>query len=416
MNKSKKIIIAVLAVLLVISAATAVITGAGSGTSKNTADKKLADVESVSFNSDYPLVQMWDKDYFYEPYPDGSFKFFKFENGSFKEVTDVKTKKVSLELSYQKLNIKLHYIKTGKGNEGFGLFNSEQGSDVKLLSYVFVRMMKCPEAFKSAAKTDYILLADRTGADAFKPNKTYSEMYSLNLDSGKASLVINQRDRTVQEDGTTNEGWTIFTDSSLNTQKKKDLFASTRVNDSKAYSKLYCLMTVANASEAIKSKGDSATVTNCVSPEFREKDGAYYCLVKTDSGFDIVKNGDKKNPVHSFEGDFAGYIVSGNRIYNKATGEVTDFFTGETKSLKLYTSADIAGLAANGDATKFVLFANGEKTQTAVLYDTENGTATAVADELFNSGVCNFAFADSNHILFAKYDETGETVNTVISF
>ena len=422
MSKSKKIVIAVLAVLLVISGAFAVITsnsgimGVLFGGVKSVPEKKLEDVNALSLETDYPLVQMQDKSFFYEPFPDGTFKFYKFEDGSFKEVTDVKTKSVSLEVSYQKLNVKLHYIKTGKGNEGFGLYNSGQSGDVKLLSYVFVRMMKCPESFKSAAKTDYILLADRTGADAYKPNKTYSEMYSFNLDSGKASLVINQRDRTVQEDGTANEGWTIFTDNGLNTQKKKDLFASTRVNDNRAEDKLYCLMTIANASERIKSKGESATVTNCVSPEFREKDNAYYCLVKTDSGFDIVKNGDKKNPVHSFDGSISGYVVSGNLIYNRATNEVTDFFTGETTALKLVTSAEISGVAASKDGKKIAVFANGEKKQTMAMYNTEDGSVEAVTDKLFNSGICNFCFIDSDCVMFSDYYESGAAVNTVVRF
>lgn len=417
MTKSKKTIIAVLAVLLVISAALAVITGSGgTGKTQGVEEKKLSEVESLSFDSEYPLIQMQDGNFFCEPYPDGTFKFYEFDGGSFTEVTDVKNKTVTIEISYQPVKVKIYYIKTDKGMAGYGLFNSEQGSDVKLISYAFIRMMKCPVSFKNAAKTDYILLADLTANDAYKPNKSYSEMYSFDLESGKASAVFNQRDRTVQENGTANEGWTIFTDDSINTQSKKDLFASTRVNDTRAEEKLYCLMTVANASEKIKSKNESATVQNCVSGEFREKDNAYYCLVKTDSGFDLVKNKDKKNPVHSFSGSMNDYLICGDWILNKATNEVTNFYTGDTKSLQLVTSAPVSGLIANKDGTKFVLFANGEKKQTVVLYNTESGTAQAVSDKLFNSGICNFCFADNEHVIFSDYTDNGSAVNNIIKF
>lgn len=420
MKKSQKIITAILAVVLVISAAFAVITsndkitGVLFGGVKPVSEKKLSDVEMLSFKSDYPLVQMQDNKFFYEPFPDGTFKFYKFNGESFDEVTDVKTRSVTLEVSYQPVKIKIYYIKTDSGMAGYGLFNSEQGSDVKMLSYVFVRMMKCPEPFKSAAKSDYILLADLTASDAYKTNKSYSDMYSFNIDTGKTALVVNQRDRTVQENGITNEGWTIFTDSSLNLQKKTDLFASTRVNDNKAESKQYCLMTIANASETIKKKVESATVFDCVSCEFREKGDDYFCLAKTSDGFDLIKNKDKKNPVKSFSGEISDYFISGNWILNRATYEITDFCTGESKELKQVTSAAIYGLVATDDGTKFVVFTNGEKNQSMVVYDTSNGTVEAVSDKIFNSGICNFCFADESHVMVSDYDDSGATVNNII--
>ena len=150
MTKKNKTVIAVLSVILVICALLAAVTSGGGFTRKISgaaADKtvKLSELETVDFKSDYPLVQTQDKSVFYEAYPDGSFKFFRFDSSGFSEITDgISVKDVNLKVSYQPLKVKLYYLKTEVGTVGYGLFNSEQGSETKLLSYVFVRMMDCP--------------------------------------------------------------------------------------------------------------------------------------------------------------------------------------------------------------------------------------------------------------------------------
>lgn len=416
MTKKNKTVIAVLAVLLCIGIAAVLITSTkevvGSVTAKN--GDSLSAESSVSFETDYPLVQTQQKNLFYEPYPDGTIKYFRFDGSNFSEVTNgITVKNVTLECSYQKVPVKLHYLKTDAGTVGYGVFTSEQNTNVKLFSYILVRMADCPAAFKKAAKTDYILLADMDAKDSYKADKTYSDMYSFDAKTGKASLVMSQRDRTAQDDGTFSEGWTIFTDSSINSENKKDLFASTRVHDSKAAAKTYSIMTVANSSAG--KRANAVTVDNCPSYEIREKDGSYYCFVSTQKGFDLIKNGDRKNPVKSFEGRFADYCVSGDWIYSKNAGELTNICTGETKSVKKADITTLAGFTANESGTKFVLFAGGEK-QSMIMYDTESNTTDVITDSLFDSGICNFCFADDSHVVFTTYTDSLAAKNTVYKF
>ena len=425
MEKSKKIIIAVLAVLLVIGIAAVAITSSMSGKKSSSSDYKTdSDVlnefiseKTNNFETQYPLVQTQQKNLFYEAAPDGTIKYYKFDGNTFKEVTDgVKKKTVKFECSYQKLSVDVYYLKTEAGTVGYGLFCTAQESNVKLLSYVFVRLMDCPTAFKSAAKTNYVLLVSRNAAEAYKADKSYSEMYSYNMDTNTAVLVVSQRDRTVQEDGTVNEGWTIFTDSSLNAAKKHDLFASTRINDAKAENPLYCVMTVAN-SRAGK-KNEAATVTNCVSYEIREKDGNYFCFASTDKGFDLVKNGDKKKPLKSFEGSFSDYSVSGDWIFDKANAELTCITTGETVSLKKNNYENLAGFAANETGDKFVFFIDGE-TQALIMFDKIENTEQIFAKEYwFDMGTLNFCFTGES-CLFSNcdvLDSANPNTNTVVKF
>ena len=427
MTKGKKTVIAVLAVLLVLSIAAAVLTSLKGGDGVIVKDEydpdgkvlsEYINENTPSFESEYPLVQTQQKNLFYEMYPDGTIKYFKYDGGAFNEVTDgVKTKTVNFECSYQKLSVKLYYLKTESGTVGYGLFDSEQNSSVKLLSYVFVRLMDCPAAFKSAAKTDYVLLVSRNAEEAYRADKSYSEMYSYDMKSGTAMLVISQRDRTVQEDGTVNEGWTIFTDSSLNSAKKHDLFASTRVNDAKAEKPLYCIMTVAN-SRAGK-KAQAATVTNCVSREIREKDGNYFCFASTKDGFDLIKNGDKKKPLKSFKGSFSDYTVSGDWIFDKANSELTCITTGETVSVEKRDYSKLTGFATDEAGNKFAFFISSKK-PAIIIFDRIEKTENAMAgDSLFDIAIGNYSFINGETFMFSDYvdsDVKDSAVSYAVSF
>lgn len=420
MDKTKKLIIAVLSVLLVLSIAAAAITSAKSSGKLSSGNYKTDDSilndfmtqKTNRFITDYPLVQTQQKGLFYQASPDGKIEYYKYTDGAFIGVEEgVKKKTVKFECSYQKLSIDVYYLKTEVGTVGYGLFCTSQESNVKLLSYVFVRLMDCPAAFKNAAKTNYVLLVSRNPKEAYKADKSYSEMYSYNLETNTAVLIVSQRDRTVQEDGTVNEGWTIFTDSSVNSAKKHDLFASTRINDAKAEKPLYCVMTVAN-SRAGK-KNEAATVTNCVSYEIREKDGNYFCFASTDKGFDLVKNGDKKKPLKSFEGSFSDYAVSGDWIFDKVNAELTCITTGESVSLQKNHYENLAGFAANETGDKFVFFID-EEVQALIMFDKIENSEQIIANEgWFDRGIPNFCFINADSYMFSNYDSSSESENTM---
>ncbi|MBR3835889.1 MAG: hypothetical protein IKJ69_03765 [Clostridia bacterium] len=419
MTKSNKIVLGVLAVVLVIAVAFTALTnseaflGKITGSIDTASGEKLESLSPVSFSTSYPLVQTQQKDLFYEMYPDGAFRFYKFADGQFSEVSGVKTKNVQITCSYQKVNLKLYYLSTDAGTVGYGMFNSQQKTDTKNFAYIFVRMMDCPKAYASSAKTKHILLTDMDAEDSYKAEKTYSDMYSFDLESGKASLMMSQRDRLVQEDGTMREDWTIFTDSMLNVGEKYDLFASRRNYDTKDAVEKYDMLTVANSRAA--KKNSATTFVNSPSYVIREKDNAYFCFANTEKGFDLVKNGDKKNPLASFDGVFSDYTVSGNYILSKSSFGVTDITSGEKVSLKKASFTELSGFVANDSGTKFVIFCNGEQ-QSAVMYNTESGETKTVTDNIFDNGICNFCFIDNNTVFFTAYDANGAADNRFIKF
>lgn len=106
-KKNKKIIIilsAVLAVCLVFTGLTfsKSFTGKLFGGMGTDHGEPLSSVVSTEFKSDYPLVQTQQENIFYEAFPDGTFKYYKYADKEIVEITNVRTKEISITCSYQK--------------------------------------------------------------------------------------------------------------------------------------------------------------------------------------------------------------------------------------------------------------------------------------------------------------------------
>ncbi|HAX84555.1 MAG TPA: hypothetical protein DCY15_09030, partial [Ruminococcaceae bacterium] len=292
------------------------------------------------------------------------------------------------------------------------LFNSKQESSVKTFSYIFVRLMDCPASYNDSARTNHILLLDMDAQDAYKVDKTYSALYSFDMNSGTATLIVSSRDRTVQEDATQNETWTVFTDSSVNSMSKYDWFATTRYHDTNAETVLYDFMSV-ESSRGVR-KAESTEFVNSPSYQFREKDGAYYCFADSDDGFNLVKNGKKAEPLKKFSGKFSDYLVADHFIFDPSTTEFTDMFTGETVSGKKTRFESLSGFIASPNGKTFAVFCGGDK-QAMVIYNTEENKARIISDsDIFNSGICNYCFISNQTVLVSNFAEDGTAVNRIV--
>ena len=422
MSKKQKTVIIILVVLLALSGAFAAlslsggflgrITGRLSAGSK--ASVSAEDVFKGSFESDYPLVGTERRDVFYEAYPDGKIRFFRFASDSFSEITDVKTADVSFLASRQTVRIKIYYIKDAEGLIGYGLYNSQQKSDVKLYSYIFARVADCPASLSKYCNTGYLMFTDPDAADAYSDEKTYSDVYSVNLAKGTTSTLVSNRDRLVSEEGVYRTDWVIFTDSGINTMQKSGLFASARTHDTAERSRLYDFMTVEN-SRATK-KTSAATLTDSPDYHIWEKDGVSYCFADTETGFDLIKNGDKKNPIKSFDGEFFDHFVGGEWILCKNTFDITNVYSGETKSLKPASFTTLAALAANPSGSRFVMLCAG-KSRSIIMYDTAADTSEVLSGEaIYDNNVRNLRFTDDDTFILSVIGEDGKTVNRICKF
>lgn len=419
MTKKNKKIIIILSVILAVCIITTGLTFSKSLTGKlfggmdTDSGAPLSSVVSTEYKTDYPLARTQQENIFYETYPDGKIKYYKYSDNEFTEIKNVRTKEVSVTCSYQKVPITLYYLEdTDVGTIGYGLFSAKQKSDVKTFSYVFARIMDCPASYKSTARTDHILLLDMDAEDAYKENKTYSDIYSFDMGSGTATLIVSSRDRTVQEDATQSESWTIFTDSSVNSMSKYDWFASTRYHDTNAEEVLYDFMSVESSRST--RKASSTEFTNSPSYYIWEKDGSVYFFADSDDGFSLVKDSKTDSPLKKFEGKFSDYSVSDHFIFNPASMEFTDIYTGETTSVKKARLNSLSGFIASPNGKNFIVFCGGDK-QAMVIYKTEENEAKIISDSnIFNSGICNYCFLSNSTVLVSNYTEDGTAVNRIV--
>lgn len=420
MTKKNKITIIILAVVLVLTGTFAVLSlNSGflgkffGGSSKS---QQLSAVLVSDFTSDYPLVQTQQKDLFYEAYPDGTIKFFSFADGTFTEYSgNVEKKDIKVSCSRQKIPVTLYYTDTDAGMVGYGLFTAQQNSDIEFFSYVFVRAMTCPESYRSLARTDDIVLVDMDGNDAYKTEKTYSDIYSFDKKSGNTVKILSERDRLIQQDGTFREDWAVFTDTSLNEMTKYDLFASARNHDTAVDNKEYDIMSVENS----KAYNKNSTVTVSSSPSYNiwfDSD-TYYCLASTDNGFDLIKDGDKDSPLASFSGNFkSDFYTSGDWIYDIAKTEFTNALTGNAIGFSAISFKNIAGVTANPSGNKFAVFGS-DSSKYMVLLDGEKKSSVNITDaNLYDSGIGNFCFIDDSTVLVSTYDSAKQAVNHICKF
>lgn len=421
MTKKNKVVLIILVIIFALTGACAALSLSTDVldkvfSSSSAKPKDLADVLASDFESEYPLVQTQKKDLFYEVHPDGTVKFYSFANGTFAPYSGkVETKKVEITCSYQDIPVKLYYTKTDEGTIGYGLFTSDQSKDVKLFSYVFVRMMTCPASFKNAARTDNIVLVDMDKDDVYKPDKTYSDIYSMDIASGKTVQLISQRDRLVQENGTFREDWVIFTDTSLNEMTKRDIFISARNHDTAAETREYDVMSIENSKAY--NKNSTTTVSSVPSVNIWFDGDDFYCLANSDKGFNLIKNGDKKAPNASFEGDFTkDYMVSGDWIFSKTKSEFTNAISAESTAFKKINLDSFSGFSANSDGTKFVVFGNRNQNE-MILCDKNTNEQIIVSDSnIFDTGILNFCFIDDSTVLVSTYNESKGAVNHICKF
>ena len=146
--------------------------------------------------------------------PRGQFRFYSYTDTGFINITDVEEKDVTVTCSFQKLPARLYYIEQDGAKLGHGLFTTAlyPQDDVRLYDYAFFRMTDMPQGYGNA---DALLLVDFDEDDFARADKTYSEVFSLNLSSGKTELLTSENGRTVDNKARMRTDWAQLNDALL---------------------------------------------------------------------------------------------------------------------------------------------------------------------------------------------------------
>lgn len=412
MKKIHKILIPVFSVLLVISIAALVVSFNGNIMAKLTG-KANDDFSSVGFKgddfsslspvsavSDYPLVKSDIDSIYYCVKPDGKVSFYEYNGSALAPYTgDVETKDLKPECSYVNIPITVYYIEKDGKTLGYGLFTNANDDSVELYSYVFAKLIDAPTVYDLQSK---MLLLSTDEKEAYSADKSYCEIFSVNMENGKCTNVASQRDRPADKTGRLSERWTILTDSYLRTISKKAAVISGRLYDSET--KTYDVYDL--------NKGVNSPAFKGIYGRFlrEDSDGGYIYITKTDDGFKSAKYITDEKDIAVFTGNIEeDFIFSGDWVYSKNNKTFTNLLTAkEIKASKIDTGFNT--FCVNSDGSKIVALASGQN-QAFIVIKEDGSVKQYVGDSIFSTDIKNAVFADDETVMTTALNSDGACVN-----
>ncbi len=306
----------------------------------------------------------------------GSVKFYEYLSGQMTASTlAVKQLNANLAASYETIPVTVSYIEKDGKACGYGVFTSDMKADVDVYSYAFVKLTAKPSGYGEG----YLLLADFDKNNFYNADKIYSEIYNLDIASGKTSTYVSNNTRLIDKNGSFRQDWTMLTDDFIKNLGSAKYFISSRYYNESEKGIRADIMELSNAYRP------KIVVKDILGLWFVNDANGMHFLRKTDSGFANMC-GDRV--LAEFEGDyFADYLQSGKYLVNKKSLEITDLLTGETKTLKDINIESADAFSISPDGTKAVFAscgkpnANGTPIQTLIYCTTDNSADPVIFTE-----------------------------------
>lgn len=361
--------------------------------------------------TDYPILPTDIENIFVRHSPDGVFKYYEYtDENALSPLGDVKTVKVTVTCSSQKIPATIYYVDTGDSVTGYGLFTTAiSDADVKLYEYAFFKICDMPEGYGDES---VMLLVDFDKDDFLRAEKTYSEIFGLDLNSGKTTKLTGDNGRTVDKNGRMRTDWAVMTDTLLKTCGGERLYLSGRS---------YLLGTMNEKSDVLlindASKKPSWKVSGIYGTYLKVTNDGLVYLRQTENGFDSVLNKDgDETVIAGFTERLDRYLISGDWLLNKFSLELTNILTGYRvtigSEIKYPTSFNV-----NPEGTKAVIFRATPSNQTAVLCSLETGAFTASAgDNIVVPGIENAMWVGEGKFITVFKNNNDEYCYRLCSF
>lgn len=341
----------------------------------------------------------------------GSVRFYEYSGGQMTASSlAVKQVKVNLAATYEKIPVTVNYIEKDGKACGYGVFTSDMSGDVDVYSYAFAKLTAKPAGYGSG----YLILADFDKNNFYKADKLYSEIYNLELASGKTSTYVSNNTRLIDKNGSFRQDWTMLTDDFINNLGGANYFISSRYYNESEKGKRADIMELSNAYRP------KIVVEDIIGTWFVNDVNGKHFLRKTENGFANMCN---DRVLSEFEGDyFTDYMQSGKYLINKKSLEIINLLTGEIKTLKdiNIAAADVFSVSPDGTKAVFATYgrpnANGTPVQSIIYCTTDNSAEPVVYTEplLFDESA-GFVWVDNGSVMSVRaLDGTGTKVGSVV--
>lgn len=410
MKKAHKIIIPVFAVLLAGAIALVVLTmngtlkkkptSAGEVNNGNFSATDFAQLKSFSVQSNYPYMQSDFNNIFYSADTDGNIKFYEFKDGKFADYSGtVNTVTLQPECSYNVIPIKISYIVKDGKTCGYGLFTNKNTPQINLYSYVFAKLTDIPAVYGIDGK---MLLLNTNPDEAYCSDKTYTEIFTVDMTTGACTAMFSQRDRNIEKSGKMAERWNILTDGFIKSIDKKAAFISGRLYNEGT--KVYDAFDINRSINTPEAKEIFGTFLR-----ENKKDGGYIYLKKTSSGFKSVKFIAQEEEIVRIDSDIEKECVfSGDWVYTVKDKTFTNLVNGTKITADGVEAIDM--FAVNSDGSKIVAVANYEN-QAMFVINKDGSVQGYSGDNFFNSNIKNICFADNNTVMTTATNKDGTCIN-----
>lgn len=339
-----------------------------------------------------------------------SVKFYEYSGGQMVASNlAIKQVKANLAATYETIPVTVNYIEKDGKACGYGVFVSDMKADVDVYSYAFVKLTAKPSGYGEG----YLLLADFDKKNFYKADKIYSEIYNLDLASGKTSTYVSNNTRLIDKNGSFRQDWTMLTDDFIKNLGGAKYFISSRYYNQSEKGTRADIMELSNAYRP------KIVVEDILGIWFVNDANGIHFLRKNENGFANMC-GDRV--LTQFEGDyFTDYMQSGKYLINKKSLEIIDLLTGEIKTLKdiNIASADVFSVSPDGTKAVFASYGktneNGTPIQTVIYCTTDNSSEPVIFSEpmLFDESA-GFVWVDGGVMSVRALDGTGAKVGSVV--
>lgn len=377
--------------------------------SENISALSASDAVSSRTMYDGPMLKTDIDNVLLSVHPSGIFTFYENINGKLTECPDTQTMEISAECSHQTLPATLYYLERNGIFTGFGLFTTSiRTEDVRLFDYAFFRVMNMPSGYGDGK---HLLMVDFDGKDFGLSDKTYSELFSFDKETGKAAKLTGDNGRTVDKFGRLRSDWAQLNDALIEFSADR-LYLSGRnylLDSTKA--DLLFIEGNTKTKPTWKSSGIYENYMNCIG------DKLYY-VKETDEGFEVFSmttDGTETKTV-AFSGSVNDYLFCGDYILNKNNLVLKRISTDENKAdlgKFLSVTAYPEFMSVSSDGTKLVILCN-TAPQTIIMYDMTTGAEKVITDEKLFTNICQQIIWTSDSSFLTVYQKSGNEYETLL--
>lgn len=420
MAKRYKIILSVLLVVLVAVAAVVV---SGVLDINKRIDNPNAPIDTDGIYTDLyktdtsvalPMMATDLENVFFTMTKQGEVHFYEVAAGGFAEIPEDGNFEVKAECSSQELPAVIHYIERDGKTQGFGLFTNLLYPDVMLYDYAFFKVTDMFEAERDDDGT-LLMLLDIDSTRFYSDDKIYSEAFRLYSDH-TSKHFLSEDQRTIDIYARLKTDYKMFTDDILDQGEADNvLFFSSRN---------YVSYDQSDKCDIFTSGGSGTNVDNIrylediATLNFWKADGNTLYLAENepdeggDETFSLMSyDGDESTVVADFSGDpDLDYLIRGNYIMNRLTGEIYNVLTNETKTFSLdkfdiYFAPDMFDISENG---RFCVIRGSSQGKAACgIADLETDRVMCYSDEVFGYVANMQALNDGTVIVTVANGESG---------